>query len=195
VHPSGAPAAGRGPVASVLHALGVGLSAGLLLIALGLALVVVVLPIAVGGTAYTVLTGSMQPHLPPGTFIVVQPSPSANIRIGDVVTYQLRSGQPEVVTHRVVQRTIDATTGEVTFITQGDANNAPDALPVREVQLRGKVWYAVPYIGWINNVLTGESRAWLVPLVAGLLLAYAGWMLVGGLRERRRSRVTSPGGG
>jgi len=180
-----------GPLRGVLHAIGVGLSAGLLLITLGLALIVVVLPIAVGGTAYTVLTGSMQPHLPPGTFIVVKPTPAADIRIGDVVTYQLESGRPEVVTHRVVQRTIDATTGEVTLVTQGDANNTPDARPVREVQLRGKVWYAVPYIGWVNNVLNGESRAWIVPLVAGLLLAYAAWMLVAGIRERRRTRAAA----
>lgn len=179
----------RGPIGNVLHSIGVGLSAGLLLLMLGLALIVVVLPIAVGGSAYTVLTGSMEPKLPPGTFIIVTPTPASEVRVGDVITYQLVSGRPEVATHRVVERILDPRTAEVMFITQGDANNAPDAEPVVPVQLRGTVWYAVPYLGWVNNVLNGESRAWLVPLIAGLLLAYAGWMLISGIRERRALRA------
>lgn len=182
-------AAQRSPVGNVLHAIGVGLSAGLLLLMLGLALIVVVLPIAVGGSAYTVLTGSMAPKLPPGTFLIVQPTPASEVRVGDVITYQLASGRPEVVTHRVVERILDPRTAEVLFITQGDANNTPDAQPVMSVQLRGTVWYAVPYLGWVNNVLNGESRAWLVPLIAGLLLAYAGWMLLSSIIERRAARA------
>lgn len=182
-------AARRGPVGNVLHAIGVGLSAGLLLLMLGLALIVVVLPIAVGGSAYTVLTGSMEPKLPPGTFLIVKPTPASEVRVGDVITYQLVSGRPEVVTHRVVERILDPRTAEVMFLTQGDANNTPDAAPVMAVQLRGTVWYAVPYLGWVNNVLNGEARAWLVPIIAGLLLAYAGWMLIAGVLERRALRA------
>lgn len=182
-------AARRGPLGNVLHSIGVGLSAGLLLLMLGLALIVVVLPIAVGGSAYTVLTGSMEPKLPPGTFLIVKPTPASEVRVGDVITYQLVSGRPEVVTHRVVERILDPRTAEVMFLTQGDANNTPDAAPVMAVQLRGTVWYAVPYLGWVNNVLNGEARAWLVPIIAGLLLAYAGWMLIAGVLERRALRA------
>ncbi|QEO10528.1 signal peptidase I [Protaetiibacter larvae] len=178
----------RGPVASVFRAIGVGLSAGLLLFMLGLAVIVVIVPIATGSSTFTVLTGSMQPHLPPGTFIVVRPTPAEDIRIGDVITYQLESGKPAVVTHRVIARTIDGATGELTFTTQGDANNTPDPKPVTAVQVRGVLWYAVPYIGWVNNVLNGESRAWLVPLLAGVLFAYAAWMFAAGVRDRRRTK-------
>lgn len=179
----------RGPFRNVLHSIGVGISAGFLLLTLGLALIVVVLPIAVGGSAYTVLTGSMEPKLPPGTFLIVKPTPASEVRVGEVITYQLVSGRPEVATHRVIERILDPRTAEVSFITKGDANNTPDAAPVIPVQLRGTVWYAVPYLGWVNNVLNGEARAWLVPIVAGLLLAYAGWMFVAGLLERRALRA------
>lgn len=43
--------------------------------------------------------------LPPGTLLVVLPTPVADIRVGDVVTYQIESGQPSVVSHRVVGTT------------------------------------------------------------------------------------------
>ncbi len=55
-----------------------------------------------GATPYTVLTSSMEPEYPPGTLVVVRPVPIEEIGIGDVITYQLESGEPTVVTHRVV---------------------------------------------------------------------------------------------
>jgi hypothetical protein len=63
-----------------------------------------------------------------------------------------------------------------------------DANPVREVQVRGTVWYAVPYLGWVNTWLTGERRAIVVPVIAGLLFAYAAGMVYSGLRDRKRAR-------
>ncbi len=129
----------------------------------------------------------MEPRYPPGTLVVVKDVDPADIAIGDVITYQLHSGQPEVVTHRVVAVQIDAS-GELTFITQGDANNSADAEPVRAVQVVGRLWYAVPYIGWINNVVTGSMRAWLIPAAAAGLLLYGAVLLVQGWRERRLTR-------
>ena len=59
-------------------------------------------PRATGATPYGVLTGSMRPELPPGSLVIVRPTAAADIGVGDVITYQLESGRPEVVTHRVV---------------------------------------------------------------------------------------------
>lgn len=175
----------------LLRAIGTGLSAGLLLLVLGLTVLVIGVPAAVGGMPLTILTGSMSPGLPPGTLIVVRPVDPAEIRIGDVLSYQLESGKPAVVTHRVVERTVDVRTGEYVFRTQGDANGTPDAVPVMPVQIKGVVWYSVPLLGWVNQLVTGELRAWLIPLAAAALFGYAGWTVVGGLRERRRNqRVT-----
>ncbi len=171
----------------LIHTIGFGLSGGLLAFMLLLAALVIVVPLATGSIPITVLTGSMQPKLPPGTLIVVKPAEISDIRVGDVITYQLRSGEPELVTHRVVERQA-LSTGEVRFITQGDANNAVDANPVREVQIRGKVWYSVPLLGWVNTWLTGERRATVVPILAGLLFVYAGWMIFSGIRDRKRKQ-------
>lgn len=59
---------------------------------------------------------------------------------------------------------------------------------MRAVQVVGRLWYAVPYIGWINNVVTGSMRAWLIPAAAAGLLLYGAVLLVQGWRERRLTR-------
>ena len=143
------------------------------------------IPRAAGATPYTVLTGSMRPELPPGTLVVVKPAEPGDIAIGDVITYQLESGKPDVVTHRVVA-VAPAEDGSTLFQTQGDANGAPDERWVAPVQIRGEEWYAVPYLGHLNTMLTGGERQMVVYVVAALLLGYAGATLAGSVRDRRR---------
>ena len=148
-----------------------------------LVLVAVVVPRLAGATPYTVLTGSMTPTYPPGTLVVVRPVAIDDVRAGDVVTFQLRSGDPAVATHRVVRVGWTAD-GERLLTTQGDANATPDAVPVREVQLRGEVWYAVPWVGRLNVLLSPGQHQLLVRLAAGGLFLYAGLLLVRGWRSR-----------
>lgn len=165
-----------------------GLSAGLLLLVLGLAIVAVGVPIATGSTPLSILTGSMSPTLPPGTLVVVKPTPVEEIEVGQVVTFQLESGQPTLVTHRVIARSTDSASGEVSFTTQGDANDVADAAPVLPVQVRGTVWYSIPYLGWANQWVNGPARDWLVPVAAGALFCYAAVSIIGGFRARRRAK-------
>ena len=110
----------------LMHYVGVGLSAGLLALMVALAAAVIVIPALVGGVPLTVLTGSMEPTLPPGTLVVVKPTPVQDIRVGNVLTYQIHSGEPAVVSHRVLSRSV-STDGTTTFITKGDNNDSPDA--------------------------------------------------------------------
>lgn len=171
-----------------LSALGTGLSAGVLLLILTLGVATIALPALVGGIPLSVLTGSMRPNLPPGTLVVVKPTPAEEIGVGDVITFQLESGQPTLVTHRVIARSVDSASGEIRFTTQGDANNTPDPEQVQPVQVRGTVWYAIPYLGWANQAIDGDTRSWAIPALAAALFAYAAWNLGSGLRERSRKR-------
>lgn len=183
--------AGKG----ALHYLWLGLSGGLFALVVLLAGLVIVVPALAGATPMTILTGSMEPHLPPGTLVVVKPTPVADIRLGDVVTYQIRSGDPAVVSHRVVA--INALSdGGTTFITKGDNNDSADEAPVTAPQVRGVVWYSVPWIGYVNSAVNGENRSWIMPALAIALLGYAGSMLLGGLlglARKGRSRERRPG--
>lgn len=169
-----------------------GLSAGVLLLILGLGILTIVLPALVGGMPLSVLTGSMRPHLPPGTLVVTKPTPVDGIGVGDVITFQLESGQSAVVTHRVIERSVDSASGEVRFTTQGDANNTPDPEQVRPVQVRGTVWYAIPYLGWVNQAVDGQTRSWAIPALAGLLFVYAAWTFASGVRDRLKARRHVP---
>ncbi len=178
---------------SLLHYIGLGLSGGLLAFLLLIAAAVVVVPAATGSTPYTVLTSSMEPSLPPGTLIIDRPVATDDIRVGDIVTYQLESGKPVVVTHRVTAiSTTD--TGDKIFTLKGDNNSLPDANPVVAEQIRGEVWYSVPLIGWVNNLISGATRGWVVPALAFGLFLYAGYMVAGAtiasVKKKRLARET-----
>ncbi|TRY17918.1 signal peptidase I [Tessaracoccus rhinocerotis] len=144
----------------------------------------IVVPFATGSQTYVVLTGSMAPGYPPGTLVVVRPHDFGALRVGDVVTYQLTSGQPEVVTHRIVALTSDQQ-GERLLITRGDANDLDDPEPVREVQVRGKLFYAVPYAGFLANALQ-TNRGAAVNILAVALIGYGSITVVRGVLGRRR---------
>ncbi len=180
--------------ASLWAYLRVSLSVTVLAALLALAAAVIVVPAAAGATPLTVLTSSMEPGLPPGTLIVTRDVAPEDIRIGDVVTYQLRSGDPTVVTHRIIAISKTAG-GEYSFTLQGDNNSEPDADPVREVQVQGRLWYSVPYIGWVNTWINGEARGAIVPVLAGGLFAFAIWMVISGLIDRSRKRRRAQAGG
>jgi signal peptidase len=159
-----------------------------ILFAVALIALAVAIPRLGGATPYTILTGSMQPHYPPGTLVVAKPVDPDRLKVGDVVTYQLHSGEPEVVTHRIVAvgRTLG---GQLSFQTQGDANNAADDPWVMPIQIRGRLWYAVPYLGRLNVLFDGRQHQWLVYTAAAGLGGYAVVMFLGAARDRTRSRA------
>lgn len=175
---------------SPLRLVGMAVLWTVILASAGAILAAVLVPRIAGATPYTVLTSSMEPRHPPGTLVVVRPTAVENIGVGSIITYQLRSGEPTVVTHRVVGKSVPTTDGEVRFITRGDANAVPDAEPVRPEQVRGKLWYSIPYLGYVNQALSGSQRQTATYVVAGGLLTYALWMV---LTSRRHERRTSKG--
>lgn len=165
---------------------GLGIGAGLLALTVLLAIVAVLVPAVTGAQTYTVLTRSMEPGYPPGTYLVVRPTPIEDIAVGDVITYQLESGESAVVTHRVTSIEL-ASDGERRLVTKGDNNAVADPEPVRPVQIRGVLWYAVPYLGWATG-LRGEDAAGVwIPVAAGLVFCYAAVMAGGWAVDRRRA--------
>lgn len=169
----------------MLRSLGRGLAWGALALVGLVAVLVLVVPSVIGAQRYTILGGSMEPAIPLGSLVVVQPREFDDVRVGDVVTFQLESGEAAVATHRVVGegRLGD---GERVLVTQGDANDSADLEPVRAPQIRGVLLYSIPLLGWMNVLISGELRMWVVPLVSGALLLYAVWMFVSAWRDRGR---------
>ncbi|WGL50407.1 signal peptidase I [Nocardioides sp. BP30] len=149
--------------------------------------VAVVIPRLGGATPYTILTGSMTPGMPPGTLVVARPVDPATLAVGDVITYQLTSGDPTVVTHRIVALSV-AKDGSRLFRTQGDANDVPDEKWVMPVQVRGRRWYWVPVVGRLNVLLDAREHQWLLDAAVAALGGYALVMFAGAGRDRLRRR-------
>ncbi|MET4782608.1 signal peptidase I [Glaciihabitans sp. UYNi722] len=174
------------------HYIGLALSGALLLLVIAMALLVIVIPKVAGGIPLTVLTSSMIPHYPPGTLLVDRPVDPKDLRVGDVATYQIESGRPGVITHRIVA-IHSSSDGSRTFQFKGDNNSQPDVDNVIEKQIQGTVWYSLPFIGYVNNAVNGESRNWIVPVLAGLLFVYAGFTVASAIVGSRRKRRAKPG--
>lgn len=175
-----------GGLRAVFRAIGFGLSAGLFALVMLLAAALIVVPWVAHATPLTILTSSMEPKLPPGTLIVVKPEPIDDIRVGDVMTYQIAPGKPAVVSHRVISLST-ASDRKRTFVTKGDNNDAADPTVVAG-QVKGVVWYSIPWIGYVNNAVNGANRSWLIPLIALGLVGYAAFMIATGAVDAVRKR-------
>lgn len=93
------------------------------------------LPMPFGTGAAVVLSGSMEPTLSRGDLIFVRQTDG--LKPGDIVVYQSGSS---LIVHR-----LRSVTGD-TAVTQGDANNTPDA-PISVQQIKGVVCLTVPRVG------------------------------------------------
>jgi len=171
----------------VLHALWYGISAGALGLVLLTAVLTIVVPKIVGGIPLTVLSASMEPALPVGTLLVVQPVTPEEIRIGDVVSYQPYPLDPTLVTHRVVGIT-QHQDGSFVFTMQGDANATVDA-PVHGKQVRAVAMYSLPVLGHVSNFVNVEQQHWIIPATAGALFAYGGYTVISTMVDTKRTRA------
>jgi signal peptidase len=118
--------------------------------------------------------GSMEPALPIGAAVVVDPVPPSALAVGDVISLRTGTELKHVFTHRItriVQR--DET---VWVETKGDANAHADPSLTPASQVIGRVSRSIPYAGFLLALLSVPSGVLLVILVAGLLLALT-WLL------------------
>lgn len=123
----------------------------------------------------TMLTGSMAPGINPGDMVVTMPKPSADLQVGDVISYQIPVEDHRVETHRVtnVKHLAD---GTIAIKTKGDANENVDPwVAIVSSDTVYEVQTVVPKVGTAIRVL----RA---PVVQdGILWVALGGVLVLGL--------------
>lgn len=183
---SAKPASASAPSAGVLRTVGRWVAYLLFLVAALAALAMILVPLATGSQTYTVLTNSMAPKYAPGTFMVVKPAPVAELRAGDIITYQIESGKAAVITHRIVAVGTAQNGGRV-FTTKGDNNSLADPAEVHDVQIKGKLFYAVPYVGFVANAAGHLDKGVLLPIVAAGLIGYGGLSMVRGAMDKKRA--------
>ena len=118
-----------------------------------------------------VLTGSMQPTYGPGSIVVTEPVPVADLRPGMIVVFT-PPGEHSEFAHRIVTVTGPRTAPIVT--TKGDANRYPD--PWHAQLSSAAVPRVVATVPWVGRLMVGlrGSLQLLLIILGGLTVAVAG---------------------
>ncbi|MEM7826990.1 MAG: signal peptidase I [Candidatus Aenigmatarchaeota archaeon] len=98
----------------------------------------------------SVASGSMIPKFYPGD-LVISTAPK-NLNVGDIIIYRARPGcferiENEDIIHRIIRFENEK------IITKGDNNPREDPCPVERAQVKAKVVFAVPLLGWPRLIL------------------------------------------
>lgn len=134
---------------------------------LGVALIVV----RIFGVRFLVVkTGSMSEECPVGSIVAVYDCDAEQVKENDVITYLSDENSETYVTHRVISVNADGKC----FVTQGDANDTPDAGTVPFSSLLGKVVFCIPLLGypmlWFGNAGKWVLTAAIVAIAAIVLV-------------------------
>jgi len=97
---------------------------------------------------------SMQPTFSKGDAVFVNQKPiQEELKEKDIILFEHHN---KVVIHRIAR--IEQIDDKVYFYTKGDANNTEDNLKLEFKDVKGKVMFVIPYIGY-PNVLISEYRS------------------------------------
>ena len=116
-----------------------------------------------GYKGYTVVSGSMEPKIAVGDFIIVEMDSYDNVNKKDIITFQYNQ---ELVTHRVVDRTAEG------LVTKGDANNIQDQGFVIEESYIGTQKMLIPYFGYVITFLQKPIAFAVIVALMGIYLIY-----------------------
>lgn len=119
-----------------------------------------------GFEVFAVLSGSMEPEYPTGSLLYVRKVSPDTLVPGDVITFLLEDDTP--ATHRITE--ILTENGVHLFVTKGDANEFPDASPVRPENILGKPVFVLPHLGRLSGILGTTAGRWCAAILCTVLL-------------------------
>lgn len=121
---------------------------------------------ATGFQFFVVMSGSMEPILPVGSVVLVQPTPYDDIQVGDDISFVV--GEERItVTHRVIEKDENSNT----LTTKGVANNISDD-PIPASAVIGKVIFDIPLVGRLLYFLSSLQGK----IVAGIVVV--AWVII-----------------
>lgn len=113
-----------------------------------------------GAKGYAVTSDSMADTLNRGDAVFSRAVSFEELKEGDIIT--VRVGKTGYFTHRIT----DIDSDKKTVTTRGDANAANDPMQTEADRIVGKMWYSVPFIGYLSILFAGaRSTTVLIILV------------------------------
>lgn len=131
------------------------------------------------------MSGSMAPRIPTGSLALAQRTPSSDVHIGDVISFETSQGIR--ITHRVAR--VTTLNGRPAFITKGDANATEDVVPVVASTV-DREFLTVPGLGYAVNAVLQPEWSFAGGALVGLAVAVS-W-LRGREPENRDDPAPSP---
>ena len=138
-----------------------------------------------GYSIFKITTGSMEPEIPTGMYILVQKTPAEDIRDGDIITFY--SEDPDIFnmpnTHRVVGKPVETSRGLV-FETRGDANFKNDEFYVAEQRIIGRYCCNLTRLTALVNLFMTKGMLIVILTVQ----AFSGVMMLLSFRYLKQTR-------
>lgn len=122
-----------------------------------------------GAKGYSVASDSMAPKLNRGDVVFVKETDFDDLKKGDIVTVEFKIGDGTTYTHRIIS--IDYDKKEIK--TAGDKTGVEDMEGAAESQIKGKVWFSLPLLGYLSLMLTNRTYV-AVLVLAALLITVVG---------------------
>ena len=121
-----------------------------------------------GRSILRVVTGSMEPSLHVGDYIIIKKTDPETLENGDIISFY--SEQSDIygmlVTHRIVGRADDGR-----FITRGDANPVDDSITVDPEKIVGKYTKKAQFFIWVNSFTDSKKLLLLLVMIPTTLIA------------------------
>ncbi|MGN0578083.1 MAG: signal peptidase I, partial [Ruminiclostridium sp.] len=118
-----------------------------------------------GVSVVRVVTGSMEPSIREGDYILVRKTDTSELMEGDIICFYSEEAEikGKLNTHRIMNVT------ESGFITKGDANKYPDEAAVSPGSVIGKYEGKIGFLRWISSFASAEK---LIFMAVVLLLTF-----------------------
>lgn len=113
-----------------------------------------------GKSVLKVVTGSMEPTILTGDYIIIEETQADKLQLNDIITFYSKDPgiEDKLVTHRIIKINEDGS-----FKTQGDANNISDTTDVTSDRIVGRYVKKSRFFRWIDSF--GGRRKLLMLLV------------------------------
>ena len=101
-----------------------------------------------GRYVLNVVTGSMEPTIATGEYIIVAKTDPSSLQVNDIIAFYSDSDETKdlLITHRIVEIKEDGS-----FVTKGDANNIEDEVTAKPDRVLGKYVRKARFFGMIGS--------------------------------------------